>query len=128
MPAAKVLDASAVLAVLYAETGAAKVKSALSGALMSAVNQCEVLSVLVRNGLTIQEAERALRRLRIAVLDFTPAHARAAAGLLACPEARALSAGDRACLATAMLAKATALTADRLWLTVSVDVPVECIR
>ena len=48
---AKLFDASAVLAFLYAGPGAAQVRAEFPGGMISAVNAAEVLAVLVRNGL-----------------------------------------------------------------------------
>jgi PIN domain nuclease of toxin-antitoxin system len=41
---------------------------------------------------------------------------------------RALSLGDRACLALAKTVGATAWTADRMWIQFQLDVPIELIR
>jgi ribonuclease VapC len=127
---AKVFDASAVLAFLYAEPGAAQVRAELPRGMISAVNAAEVLAVLVRNGLPLQEAQTALEKTRLAVLDFSLAQAIKTAELLSPSfRRRRISLGDRACMATALLKGVPVVTADRTWVGLGVpDLRVELVR
>ena len=57
-----------------------------------------------------------------------PEDAEIAANLLPKTQPHGLSLGDRACLALAMTRSIPAMTADRAWLEVPVDVTIRCIR
>jgi len=127
---AKVLDSSAVLAFLYDEPGGEKVRADLPERILSAVNAAEVLAVLVRKGAPLEEAELALKKTQVKVLDFSLAAAAKTAGLLS-PQfrSRGLSPGDRACMATALLLEVPAVTAERNWAGLRVPgLQVELIR
>jgi PIN domain nuclease of toxin-antitoxin system len=127
---AKVFDSSAVLAFLYDEPGADKVRVDLPDGVISAVNAAEVLAVLVRNGAPLEDASLALQKTRLKVQEFSLAGAAKTAALLS-PQSRSLglSPGDRACMATAILLKLPAVTAERIWTGIEVpDLRIECIR
>jgi PIN domain nuclease of toxin-antitoxin system len=79
---AKVLDSSAVLAFLYDEPGAEKVRPDLLDGIISAVNAAEVLAVLVRKGAPLEEAVVALQKTRLQVQEFSAAGAVETASLL----------------------------------------------
>jgi PIN domain nuclease of toxin-antitoxin system len=111
-----VLDTSAALALIYDEPGANKVRAALTGASMSTINVAEVLTVLIRHGIPEPQAIGLLQRLGLTVRDFATDHAIVAARLHTVKaEARRISLGDRACLATAIALGVPAVTADRNW-------------
>lgn len=113
----RVFDASALLAVLFSETGGERAAALLEegDAVVSAVNQGEVVARLMDRGLGRDEADVAWRSLRIEVLPFTAEHA-LASGLLRPPtRALGLSLGDRCCLAVAQSLNAEVVTADRPW-------------
>ena len=112
----KLLDSSAVLAFLRNERGAESVRAELPGGLISAVNAAEVLTVLVRNSIPLEEARRALLKTRLEVVDFTLEHAVGVAGLQS-PELRrhGISLGDRACMAAGLQMDLPVITADRDW-------------
>jgi ribonuclease VapC len=119
---AVVLDASALLALLLDEPGAARVKAALDGALMTAVNLAEIVSHYAKLGAAHAEIEALLRPLPIQVI---------AAGMLRpLTLERGLSLGDRYCLALAKREGAVALTAERRWPEIAdvAGVTVELIR
>jgi ribonuclease VapC len=119
------LDASAVLAVLFAETGAAVVEAAGPGLLISAVNAEEVLSKLVRSGMPLEAAVEALESLDVEVIPYGAAEAAQSARLAT---SKALSLGDRACLGTALLRQCQVLTADRQWKRAAPGVAITYIR
>jgi len=120
-PFACVLDASALLAVLSQEAGADQVVPLLDGAAMSAVNWSETVQKAAARGVATQ-------RLRSEVEAFDSAQAEGAATLWPRTASAGLSLGDRACLALAHREVVPAVTADRAWSTVSVDVDVHVIR
>jgi PIN domain nuclease of toxin-antitoxin system len=93
---------------------------------VSSVNWCEVLTRTKRDndGMTAQELTAALSGVEL--VPFGRADAEVAANYAVVN--RALSLGDRACLALAKSLQATAWTADRIWMEFKLDVPVELIR
>jgi len=123
-----VLDASAVLALLYREPGHEQVATCLDGAVISAVNWSEVRQKLAQHG-----AKPALADILIAlgadVLPFTADAAVVAAGFWPVTRSRGLSLADRACLAVARGAvDGVAVTADAAWVGLDLGVPVRLIR
>lgn len=123
-----VLDASAVLAMLFEEPGGEQVAEAFADAAISAVNLAEVLGRLARDGVPedrLATIEARLRR-RLRVVDFGAGLAGAAARLAI---GRAgLSLGDRACIATAQWLGLPALTAERMRAPLGPGVEVRLIR
>ncbi|MSP88797.1 MAG: PIN domain-containing protein [Alphaproteobacteria bacterium] len=95
---------------------------------MSTVNLAEVLSRLKRDGHDLAEAMQRLDRLSIEWIDFDRSQAEIVAALLPATRPAGLSLGDRACLALAMSRGATALTTDRAWGRLGLDVQVEVLR
>jgi ribonuclease VapC len=125
---AAILDASAVLALLRDEAGAARVAGFLPTAAISAVNLAEVLVVLERNGVPPADARRAVAALALDVVPADAATAHAAAAVAAASRSRGLSLGDCFCLATAEIAGRPAVTADRKWATLRTGVKVVVVR
>ena len=109
------LDASAVLALLFEETGAEVVRAHLRTGVIGAANLAEVLAKLSDHGLPVPEAVRAVAILGLEVAPMTEAHAQRSAELRPLTRGAGLSLGDRACLALAAELGATAVTADRSW-------------
>lgn len=94
-----VLDASAVLTLLYREPGHDVVAGLLDGAVIGAMNWSEVVQKLAQRGLPDPAAMAAgLLTLGADVLPFDRADAEAAAALWPAGRASGLSLGDRACL------------------------------
>ena len=125
---AHVLDASALLCLLFEEPGAERVEAALGSACIGAVNLAEVVGKLVDRGVAPGEAVADLRGIDLEVIDFDRAQAEAAGTLRAATRAAGLSLGDRACLALAETLGATALTTDRPWAGLDCGVAVEVVR
>ncbi len=123
-----VLDASAVLALIFAEKGHEAVEPLLPAAAISAVNASEVLAKLLRLGASPADATKAVDDLQLVVLPFTLDDARAAARLEPLTRARGLSLGDRACLALAQRCGVPAVTADRSWRIPKLPVRVRVMR
>lgn len=112
----KVIDASALLALLNVEPGAAEVAAVLeSGARVSSVNLAEVASKLTDYGMSDDDVGETLDNLGLIVEPFTEAQARKAGALSAPTRVGGLSLGDRACLALASLTDSIAVTTDRRW-------------
>lgn len=126
----KVLDASALLALLRNEAGASAVKAVVDGALISAANLAEVVSHYAKLGASRAEIEAMLRPLPIKLAPVDEELAWLAGMLRPATIRRGLSLGDRLCLALAKREGAAALTADRGWFDIAgaVGVEVELIR
>ena len=122
------LDASAALAVLNDESGASEVWSHLPGALISAVNAAEVAAKLVDRGTAVAKTNEFIQRLGLRVIPFDEKDVVATARLRQGTRAAGLSLGDRACLALAERYGVPAVTADRVWRKVELEVDIRLIR
>ncbi len=110
-----ILDASAVLAFLLAETGKdAVLEALLAGADMTTVNFAEVATKYVLRG-AATEAEALLQQLPVTLVPIDADLALRAALMAGVTQPAGLSLGDRLCLALAQRSGKTALTADRSW-------------
>ncbi|WP_407523847.1 type II toxin-antitoxin system VapC family toxin [Methylobacterium oryzisoli] len=125
-----VLDASAVLALLFDEPGADQVRAHVAEGLIGVANLAETLAKLVDRGLPPAEAAQAVTILGMQIVPFTDAQARTSAALRPATRAAGLSLGDRACLALALERGLPAVTAERRWSEIAeaVGVTVEVIR
>lgn len=108
-----VLDASALLCLLFDEPGADRVEQVLQETLISAANLSEVVAKLIDRGLDGEEALADLRELDFEVVALDRGQAEVAGLLRAATRGAGLSLGDRACLALAQQRGMPALTADR---------------
>ncbi len=125
---AVVLDASALLALIWQEPGADAVSEALDKAVMSAVNWAEVVSKLQDRGIDIDAAVPMLSDLPIDVIPFDRELAVAAGALRVRSRHLGLSIGDRACLALAARLSLPACTADKSWAKFDAGVEVKLVR
>lgn len=123
-----VLDASAVLALLNSEPGAAKVAAALNGASISAVNLAEVAAKLSDYGMAQRDIENALGNLGLRIHPLDEAGAFASAVLRQPTRSAGLSLGDRCCLALGRAVSETVVTADRAWTKLGLSISVTAIR
>lgn len=127
---AVVLDASAVAALLRDEPGANAVMPAIhQGSALLTLNASEVMTVLMRDGASAEEAAGIVLALPVAHVPMTTEIAAEAAALW--PKARGtngIGVGDRACLALARLRGLPALTADQAWAGLDVGVEIRVIR
>lgn len=123
-----VLDASAVLAFLFAEAGHREVARVLDGALLSSVNLAEVLGRFARDGIPLTDVRAALEEAGVEVVPFDDAQALLAAALIPHTRHLGLSLGDRACLALAATTAGTAVTADRAWSDVAANIAIRVVR
>jgi ribonuclease VapC len=129
-----VLDASAVLALIFGEPGGERVEALLDDleagsdmhVAIGSVNWCEVLTRMQREKLEESAMRLSALLAGVDLIPFGKEDAETAADYAA--KNRALSLGDRACLALAKNLQATAWTAERLWVQCALDVPVELIR
>jgi ribonuclease VapC len=126
--ASAAIDASALLALLFAEPGAEEVADAIANiAAVSTVNLCETATVLIRRGLDAQTILSPVRE-QVIVEPFTDADALAAAKLYPQTAAKGLSLGDRACIALADRLGSPAVTAEHVWSELDLGIEVRLIR
>jgi ribonuclease VapC len=114
-----VLDASALLALIHDEPGAAKVAEVLAGSRMSSVNFAEIISHFMHAGMPAAEVDAMLRPLPVEIVAADDGLARLAGRLRATTAAAGLSLGDRFCLALAQRDGLPAMTADKQWRTIA---------
>ncbi len=124
-----VLDASAVLALLSREKGWEEVEQAIAiGAAISTVNVAEVVSKLSDTGMPETAIGQVLDLLGLEIVDFNRSLAHNTGMLRPHTKHRGLSLGDRACLALAGTRNLPALTTDRAWEHLQLDVTIQLIR
>lgn len=122
-----VLDASALLAMLKNERGAAKVAGAIAGARISAVNYAEVVSHFIHAGMPEHEIDAMLDPLPMTIVPVDKAQAQLAGRLRAVTAEAGLSLGDRFCLALARRDGLSAWTSDLDWKKVAAAAEVKVI-
>lgn len=123
-----VLDASALIAMLKQEKGAAKVSKAIASARMSAVNYAEVVSHFAFLGMPPAAIDAMLDPLPITIVPADHATSRIAGRLRAVTASAGLSLGDRYCLALAQRDGLPAWTGDAQWNLVASDAGVKVVQ
>ena len=125
-----VLDTSAVMAWLQQEPGWEAVGRAFATehCRMSAVNLSELVAKSAERMRDHAEIAAMIAELPIEIVPSDKAQAFATGLLRAATRNLGLSLGDRACLALAKSINVVALTADKPWLELDIDVRIECIR
>ncbi|HSM52390.1 MAG TPA: type II toxin-antitoxin system VapC family toxin [Thermoanaerobaculia bacterium] len=123
-----VLDASALLVLLFGEPGHEAVAPHLRGGLLSAVNLSEVLARFARDGHDPAAVSARLAGTGIEIVPFDQRQAILAAALAPATRPLGLSLGDRACLALATDRRLPALTADRAWSELPLGIEVRQVR
>jgi len=111
----RVIDSSAILALIFQEKGGEKVAGILEDSLISAVNVAEVFSKLAEKDLLTAKRISDFYQLGLEVADLDPEQAFKIAELRPLTKKLGLSLGDRCCLALAILRGAIPVTADRDW-------------
>lgn len=123
-----VLDASAVLAVYFDEPGADRVWAALLGSLLSSVNYTEVIGKCLDRGEALAVVLRKFAAMGLVIVSHDALLARRAGELRPVTKRLGMSLADRACLALAEREKLPALTADRSWRSLGLNIEVRLIR
>ena len=123
-----ILDASALLAFLFNESGRERVAEHVESSCLSAVNLTEVIGKFVQHGHSADLVLGKIMASTIEVVPFSPPDAALAASLLPRTKPFGLSLADRACLALAITRGVPVLTADRAWAGLDIGVAVYVIR
>ncbi len=110
-----VLDASALLALLFRETGYEMVANHLKEACISTVNLSEVIGRFPRDGHNTQPVLQKIEAIGMEIVPFSINQATIAATFLPQTRSLGLSLADRACLALAFSRNIPVLTADKVW-------------
>ena len=122
------LDASAVLAMMLDEAGGDQVRERLASSQISTVNLSEVVAKLQEGGVPDEVITSSLAELNFDVLAFDQSQAVRAGLMRASTRSNGLSLGDRACLSAAGSCNAVAVTTDRAWGKLDLDIAVEVLR
>lgn len=110
-----VLDASALIALVKGERGAAKVAGVIAGARISSVNYAEVVSHFVHASMPVHEIDAMLDPLPMIVVPVDKALAQLAGRLRSITTEASPSLGDRVCLALAQRDGLPVWTGDQAW-------------
>lgn len=122
------LDASAALAMMLGEAGGDQVRERLASSQISTVNLSEVVAKLQESGVPDAVITSSLAELNFDVLAFDQSQAMRAGLLRAATRSAGLSLGGRSCLSAAESCNAVAVTTDRAWSKIDVDIAVEVLR
>lgn len=123
-----VLDASALLAIIFEEPGREAVLDAIAHGVSSSVNFSEALAKASDKAFDPREVRHQLLRLKLTLAAFDDKQALLAASLRQPTRGHRLSFADRACLALGMDCGLPILTGDRKWQELDLGLDIRLIR
>ena len=123
-----VLDASALLAYLLQEPGAAVVDGLLSDARITSVNWAEVVQKSLSAGVEVRGMREELQALGMQVEPFVAVDGEKAGQLWLLTRQQGLSLGDRACLSLGLRLGLAVVTCDRAWAELPLELEVQVLR
>ena len=121
------LNAPALLAVLYREPGSVMVEPYFAQAVVSSVNFSEVAARLSDRGIDSQEVPEILSGNGLEVREVDTKLALMAGTLREVTRPLGLSLGDQACLGLGIAEGTPILTADRAWAGVPIETTAEAV-
>lgn len=122
------LDALALLCLLLGEPGYDVIEPLLASCVIGATNYAEVIGKLIDKGFSADRIEVNFSAVNIPVIDLHRDVAAQAGFLRKSTMHLGLSLGDRTCLALATKRNAPALTTDRIWANLDIDISVQLVR
>ena len=123
-----VVDSSVLLAYIRQEPVAAGFLFTDLDAVVSAVNVAEVVSKLIVQGATVDEAWLDASEAADEIVTFSEEQARVAGALIEQTRGHGLSLGDRSCLALGSILGLPVYTADRAWAELKTSIVIHVIR
>ncbi|MGX6960636.1 MAG: type II toxin-antitoxin system VapC family toxin [Rickettsia endosymbiont of Pentastiridius leporinus] len=109
------LDTSAVIALLKKESGYKLIEDVIASSSISSVNLSELVSVLVRTGIPVNEVDEIITDIVPEIILFSEDIAIEAGKLAIYTKKYGLSLGDRACIATGIYHNMIVYTTDKIW-------------
>ena len=123
-----VIDSSVILAFVRGEPGGDRLSEFIDDAVMSAANLAELVTKCIELGIDPDPAIAFLLESGVGIVDLNAEQGILAGQLRRKAPKGVLSLGDRVCIATAILSRRTAVTADKVWATFDLGCPIELIR